>query len=285
MIYHWVDFDGIVSAAIVGKFVGDSEYIPWNYGDKEVPDVREGDKVYMVDISMDDFSLMAGWNDIAELVWIDHHASAIRRYNEYLNGGGKPIKGFRQESDEKAAAAFTWSWFTDEPMPRFVELVSSYDVWNHYCPDVVDLQAGLSLLSKEDRIPSSGILQRLVSGDEQEMTRIIEDGRIVSKYRSIQNEGVCRAQAFSVHFEGLEFLAANSRGGSMVFDSMWRPELYDAMLLFWLDSSMTWQVSMYSPKEKEFDLSTIAVKYGGGGHPHACGFRCSKLPEELVRQC
>lgn len=40
-----------------------------------------------------------------------------------------------------------------------------------------------------------------------------------------------------------------------------------------------WDVSLYHADGKEqHDLSLIAVKYGGGGHRGACGFRSDKLP-------
>jgi hypothetical protein len=40
-----------------------------------------------------------------------------------------------------------------------------------------------------------------------------------------------------------------------------------------------WRVSLYhAPHRTDIDLSVIAVKYGGGGHRGACGFRCDKLP-------
>lgn len=288
VIYHKVDFDGIVSAAVVSKFTeGEKEFIPWNYDMEGEPDVVPGDELYVVDFSMEDFSIMEKWNRECRLTWIDHHASAIRKYEEYLENGGKPINGIRQESDTLAACALAWKWFTDQPMPRFVDYVSSYDVWNHYSPDVVLLQDGLSLLGEHERMPWSDTVSRLVDGDDVLLEKTIENGRVVSLFREGQNRSVCKAQAFSVSFEGLEFLAANTKGSSRVFDSIWDSSKYDAMMLFWMDSSMRWHFSLYSPKEKEYDLSKIAVRYGGGGHPHACGFTASELPPALrsIRLC
>jgi nanoRNase/pAp phosphatase (c-di-AMP/oligoRNAs hydrolase) len=40
-----------------------------------------------------------------------------------------------------------------------------------------------------------------------------------------------------------------------------------------------WRVSLYhAPSKEHHDLSKIAVKYGGGGHRGACGFKTDKLP-------
>ena len=40
-----------------------------------------------------------------------------------------------------------------------------------------------------------------------------------------------------------------------------------------------WNFSLYHAKHRtDLDLSAIAVKYGGGGHRGACGFRSKNLP-------
>jgi nanoRNase/pAp phosphatase (c-di-AMP/oligoRNAs hydrolase) len=41
-----------------------------------------------------------------------------------------------------------------------------------------------------------------------------------------------------------------------------------------------WAFSLYHAKHRtDLDLSTIAVKYGGGGHRGACGFRLDSLKD------
>lgn len=48
-------------------------------------------------------------------------------------------------------------------------------------------------------------------------------------------------------------------------------------IFYW--NGATWTVSLYhAAHRKDLDLSAIAVKYGGGGHRGACGFRAAKLP-------
>jgi nanoRNase/pAp phosphatase (c-di-AMP/oligoRNAs hydrolase) len=40
-----------------------------------------------------------------------------------------------------------------------------------------------------------------------------------------------------------------------------------------------WGVSLYHANHrKDLDLSEIAVRWGGGGHRGACGFRAKSLP-------
>jgi len=52
---------------------------------------------------------------------------------------------------------------------------------------------------------------------------------------------------------------------------MWRPE-YDGTLTRWY---------LYSIRSKNVDVSGIAVKHGGGGHPNACGFKSMLPPAQI----
>ena len=81
--------------------------------------------------------------------------------------------------------------------------------------------------------------------------------------------------SFIVEWEGLKFLALNTPAKSaLAFASKDVPETgHDALLKFSFNGKI-WDCSMYHAKHNAgIDLSIIAVKYGGGGHKGACGFR------------
>ena len=82
-IYHEADLDGVMSAAIVKKyFKGDIDLLPYNYG-KEIPDVNKYDKVFVVDVSFGSRTrfLFDEWKEKGiDVVWIDHHKTAIDDY-------------------------------------------------------------------------------------------------------------------------------------------------------------------------------------------------------------
>jgi nanoRNase/pAp phosphatase (c-di-AMP/oligoRNAs hydrolase) len=58
-----------------------------------------------------------------------------------------------------------------------------------------------------------------------------------------------------------------------LFDSI--EEDYDIMIPFSFNGE-EWNVSLYT--KKDIDVGKIAIKYGGGGHAKAAGFRCKELP-------
>jgi uncharacterized protein len=100
VIYHSADFDGIFCREIARKFLPpDTIFIGWNYGDP-VEEIKNGindeDRLYILDLSIDE--LMGHPN----LIWIDHHKSAIEKYPA-------TIPGYR--IDGVAACRLVWQWF------------------------------------------------------------------------------------------------------------------------------------------------------------------------------
>ena len=79
---------------------------------------------------------------------------------------------------------------------------------------------------------------------------------------------------------GLKFLVCNQGfTNSQLFESKFDPNKHDAvMAIFYKGPENGWTISMYSPDQKQ-DVSIIAKKMGGGGHPCACGFQVKDLNE------
>ena len=96
-IYHSIDLDGWMSAAIVKHWFNSTievpnkkdepintlDFIGYNYGDP-IPDLSSYDRVIMCDIS---FSKEEMEKVACKLIWIDHHNSAIKIMDEseYFN--------------------------------------------------------------------------------------------------------------------------------------------------------------------------------------------------------
>jgi len=108
---------------------------------------------------------------------------------------------------------------------------------------------------------------------------LLRDGELLQRYQQRNDAGMMH-RSFIVEFEGLKFLAlTTARCNSLTFMSKDVPETgHDALMGFYFDGQK-WNVSLYHAKHSTgIDLSQIAVKYGGGGHRGACGFRTDKIP-------
>lgn len=286
VIYHRADFDGLFCREIARKFLPGAELVGWDYGDPLIPFPSEG-QVYILDLSPD--SIVSGLADFSRLVWIDHHATAIAKYST-------TIPGYR--IDGVAACRLVWQWFwahkglSDDSIPPLpskqdfvdrkvsepfaVQLAGEYDIWDKRDPRAELFQHGLKsqsldnvwapLLACEDPFNIS-----LVS-------RLLQQGSAIQYAKVQENEGIINAFGFTVQFEGFCLLACNAaRYNSQLFTAGLKPE-HDGCLGFnWDGQAKVWRISLYTDKPG-VDLSPVAVKYGGGGHRGACGFRIEKLP-------
>jgi hypothetical protein len=289
VIHHSADFDGLFSREIARKFFGDTAtYIGWDYG-QPIPFVPAGARLYMLDISID------GLMDHPGLTWIDHHKTAMAKFNPN-------IRGYR--IDGVAACRLAWQWFFRDtpgdiagaPMPpkeQFVDrlvsepyavqLAGEYDIWDKRDRDVDTFQHALRSQELTDHI-----WRELFRTDIEETLQVQHSllmaralmplGRAIEYSSDQANASLMRDVAFELNWEGLRFLAINKpRGNSRTFAAGVKPE-HDALLTFyWLRDK--WRISLYGvPHRPDLDLSPIAAKRGGGGHRQACGFECQKLP-------
>lgn len=298
VLYHSADFDGLFCREIARKHFGDfAEYIGWDYGQpvpKIDPNGEAETDIYMLDISIDELM------DHPCLVWIDHHKSAIDKY--------KPtIKGYRM--DGVAACRLAWQWF-NMPMgpmnfmahpsewflpekknfvdrkvvePLAVRLAGEYDIWDKRDPNAELFQHGLrsqelsanlwELLLVDFDTNSAG----LRDVGQVAVDALLERGEAVQYAKTQENKEIITAYGFTLEWEGLKFLVCNhARFNSHLFTAGIRPE-HDGLFGFnWAGND--WRVSLYGVPGKDIDLSQIAVKYGGGGHKSACGFRTKQLP-------
>lgn len=267
VIYHKADFDGIFCREIARKFLIGAELIGWDYGDP-TPEVSSNDNLYILDLSVPDLM------NHPELIWIDHHKSAMEKYPS-------SIPGYR--IDGVAACRLTWQWFLgrdfdlpvkDSYVERFVKeplavrLAGEYDIWDRRDSDAELFQHGLRSESID--------WQKLLVNDGY-VADLLLNGQAIQYAKTKENESIIKAAGFTTKLEGLTFLAVNhARYNSHLFTAGLTPE-HDACLGFaWRDGH--WNISLYhAPGKEHHDLSLIAIKYGGGGHKGACGFRVKEL--------
>lgn len=286
--FHSADLDGHCSGAIVKHFAPQCEMIGINYG-KPFPwaEIESGETVFMVDFTLQPFEDMERLLNICNLVWIDHHKTAI----EEAERRGFKAPGLRRVGI--GACALTWESFDydngETPIPEAVRLLAEYDVWNHSDPLTLPFQYGMRM--NENTWPDNQeFWEQLLGTSESErryadalIAKTVEVGETILAYEKSQNEKFCKAYSFETEFDGKMAIACN-RGftNSQVFESVWDPEQYDLMLTFCRlkPPAGKWTVSIYSDKD-DIDCGNIARKFGGGGHKGAAGFQCSKLPFEI----
>lgn len=170
VVHHSADFDGLFCREIAHKFLPDAELIGWDFGDKPIDVPPKDTTLYVMDLPIDrpfGFTWDKENNSHrffqGNLVWIDHHKSAIESHP-------KDIPGYR--IDGVAACRLAWQWFValgrlkqqgdigfglaNYPFPKLedfterkvleplaVRLAGLYDVWDKRDPRAELFQHGL----------------------------------------------------------------------------------------------------------------------------------------------
>lgn len=277
-IYHSRDLDGWMSGAIVKHRYPDVELVGWDYGD-DIPQwekIIDGHKVVMVDVSFppDVMELYSKYND---LIWIDHHISAIK------DNDSTSIKGLRDT--QKAACELTWMYFfPDIKMPELVRLLGRYDCFGHKGTNeeqkVLEFQYGArQVMSSVDEAYHHLVVARGRGDwgfDEDVCSDIHLQGEAIYKYLRTEASGIYKRK-FDVIFDGFyKFACVNQeRFNPINFGIDYHKDGYDGFACFHFVNGQ-WSYSLYND-DGTVDCSLLAKKRGGGGHRGAAGFRSDSV--------
>ncbi len=282
-LYHKADHDGQCSAAIIKYMLslgGETvTLVPMNYG-YTVPWNKLNDAhVYVVDFSLQPFSEMLKLCEVAYRVsWIDHHATVIADYDAYVDriadGVDSDVSNrfFDVElCSQYAACHLTWLHYLGAPVPRGVELLGKYDIWEHRDSRVQPFEFGLRSM---DTSPDNDVLWHdiFISNYDNFINEVIGIGRSVLNYQARIDKSIIGAAGFQIKWEGHTWQVVNAKSDSLIFGDLSGPYI----IFYWARDR--WCVSLYCNTEDGPNCGALAKKYGGGGHVGAAGFMCQVLP-------
>jgi oligoribonuclease NrnB/cAMP/cGMP phosphodiesterase (DHH superfamily) len=292
IIYHRVDFDGVFSALTVKWFMSKSQssekidLFGYTYGDS-LPDleafVKNYDFIWMVDISFDPESMIFLKKSLDSgrlngLYWIDHHITAIQnseKYN-YVN-----MPGVRDKS--RAATENAWlflkNYVGSDPMniPKVIQLISSYDIWDHtrfdWQKETLPLQSALKTrynVSVDEIWP---IFDKLLT-DSDFLDELLVLGRDIDTYNKKRWASAVKSCAFEItvddHIKGICCLMTDFT--SVAFQSV--EDQYDIYCVANRLRDNLFSVSLYGYEDRlgSFNCGEYMMKhYNGGGHKGAAG--------------
>lgn len=267
------DPDGCCAAFCVAKAIKEKIYkvnesrISFMAGDygKSFPfqKVIPGETVVILDFSIPPEDMAKLFEMGCIVIWCDHHISAIEQYKDLLNS----IGGIQDTNYCSAALAFKY-FFNIDTLPDFVALVDDFDRWVwQYKAKTWHFILGIQTV---DLNPITGDWENII----KDISPYIEKGKVVDAYqRRFFKEN--HENLFMTEFEGQPTLVANTHGrGNFVF--LGHPDYDKAVIrMIYYRTGDKFKFSIFSSK---VDVSKIATKYGGGGHPGAAGFMSDKVP-------
>jgi len=258
VLYHGGCPDGFGGAyAAWKKFGGEAEYIPVKHG-QPVPKGLAGRNIFFIDFSytqdlMDDIVKAA-----ASVTVLDHHL------------GVKDVVESMPEhifDDKRSGATIAWSYFSPNvPVPSFLKYVEDGDRYVFKLPDsrAILAYAYAQRFAFEE-------WDKLVQEFENSETRtaLIEKGKIYAEHFMILIEQIAK-KAMLVSFEGFTCYLV---GAADMFKSDVGMRLAHLRPPLGIVVNLHGDVLNVSLRgDPSVDVSVIAQKYGGNGHPHASAF-------------
>lgn len=261
ILYHGKCPDGFAAAyAAWKKFGNNASYIPVDHGDAP-PEGLGGREVYLVDFCYETAEQMKALAEAAgRLVVLDHHEST---------------KAFTESVPEhvydkaRSGATIAWSYFHPEAaIPNLMKYLEDGDLYHYALPETRDIFSYLLVLPFE--FSAWDELMLGLENDSQRASILKKAKAYTEFFEALANSSVERAK--KVRFEGYEvyFVATHP---NITMKSYVGHELYTKLPPFSLIVTAHpngFGVSIRG--DNTVDVSKIAEKYGGGGHPGSAGF-------------
>ena len=260
VFYHGSCPDGFGGAYAAWKKFGDSAtYIPLTRGDDPMPDVAGAD-LYFVDFVYEKERMDEIAKDAKSLIALDHHLG-VRDVTESFPGS--------VFDNERSGATIAWNYFhPDAPTPKLLSYVEDDDLFRFNLPDT---RAIISYLSV--RPYTFEFWDEIVAtlDDPQKSEAFLEKIRAYGEYFEILAT-YATEHAKLVSFEGHEVYFATAHPlkpmKSLVGNMLVRKRGPFALVV--AAHPKGFGVSIRG--DGSVDVSKIAQKYGGNGHPSSSGF-------------
>jgi len=297
-----------------------------NYWDKfRHAQVEEGEMILILDFSLPPEDMVRLVERAGQVYWIDHHDTHLQsaEAHGYADIPGVRIDG--SDKDQPAACELAWSFFMDEsdglyaempaewrtPVPRAVELIGRYDMWDHDdTPNVLAFQEGMKSIPND---PGSRIWDEVISfqggtvtpeGVAGNIANIVREGgailrahedRWMLKAKSCAFETtITRPAGPDSEAESYPVLAINHfspDGWSRVLGQVDYSKYAFVVLFTWLKEGY-WKASFYRDNDSDLHLGNlardVAKKFDpvneGGGRSKTAGMSVRRLPFELRGQ-
>lgn len=271
IIYHDHCMDGFGAAYVAAKAIAKSEepYVlhPMDYGDPVPEGLDKEDAVFILDFSLPIDQLLVVCATVGEVIWLDHHKTAIDAWEKYrYSGDYLPDNLFYVLDPTRSGCGITWTHFwPNTTRPYWVTLIQDRDLWKFEYSGSKPFHARMAIAEK-----SVATWNSLLSSP---CSRINEGELLLESHNA-----TCQAiaeNAISVSILGQTGLVANC---SPQFASDVGHILSERNKTFggtWhQDATGSCRFSLRS-SDDQIDVSEIAKERDGGGHRNAAGFTVS----------
>lgn len=263
VLYHAGCVDGFAAAFAACKKYGSlADYIPVSYGSPAID--GRGQDIIMVDFSYPPSELAALAERANSVVVIDHHAAAIQGLQAARGADNLTLI----LDTSRSGCVLAWeSFFPDVPVPGLFLYVQDQDLWQWKLPNSRAVFAGISVEPFE--FPAWANLLA-----DTDIATLADRGEVILKYQDMLVKAAIE-HATMGYIGGYYVPCVNSTVlPNEVAEAIYTNHPFAAV---WYDAEEGRKFSLRSHPETGIDVNTVARMFGGGGHPHAAGFRVPKV--------
>lgn len=277
-IYHGIDLDGWLSAAITRLIEEDVILLPYSYG-SPIPFIPPDSDIVICDVAFPMEKMQELADAAHSFTWIDHHTPTIQNFREFskTHDTSKWITKLANDGELIGACELTWKHFRpDLPIPRGVELIGMFDSFRHKgtMDENVAMTFNLGAQAKANDPYSAAFFIGATGAD---IDQIIRNGMAIYQYKKMQMLENYRS-AMVATIQGYRFLMSNSvYFNPPNYGIDYHQDEFDGAGSFYFDGKI-WHMSLYSD---DVDCAKICKTFGGGGHKGAAG--CEPSNEIILK--
>ena len=308
VIYHADCLDGFGAAYAAWTHLGDAaNYRPMHHGEPWALADIAGHKVFILDFSFPPEFLETMARVADSVTQIDHHASALNAWGDKLqvheNGlhcHQHPTLPLCVAFDlKKSGARLAWEHFhPNTPPPLTLQHIEDQDMWRFALPGTrpfcralrllpFDLATWHQLVTDTPDEAAPRYAETVVQGSaieqfyQREVERLAQSGlRMPARLRGEPVDALQAQRHGQAIIADGELTWLTTPGIAINANAMFASELGNSLAEQSGSYGLIWQLSgdgevkaSLRSQGKALDVSIIATRYGGGGHPNAAGFR------------
>lgn len=254
VIYHGACRDGFCAAWCIWRRHPGAEFVAANYGEPP-PDV-DGRDVIVVDFSYSRPLMDEMFRRAKSLLVLDHHKTA----EEALRGAE-----YAQFDMNRSGAGMAWDHFlAGHPRPWIVDYVEDRDLWRFRLPESRAVNEWLSVIDFD--------FEAWDREARNDLDGVVSNGCAIQRKTEAHVQSAVQ-HARTVTFEGHDVPLVNVTSDISEIVGKLAESAPFAIGWFQLADGRF----VYSLRSRgDFDVSTLAKKYGGGGHKNAAGFQAGE---------
>jgi len=273
VIYHGGCSDGVAAAWCFFKIYGSMyEYHPGVFN--ETPPDVENRTVFLVDFSYDYETMRTICEQANKVVLIDHHKRSLeiaeKVKSEYSN------LDTDSSSTEHSGAILAWNYlngsFMIVPMPKLFKYIEDRDLWSF------KLEKTQAVMSAVRSYETDILIYNFLF--EKEISELYEEGLVLQRAEKKIIKQLVSGSTVQCSILGYTVPVANAPG-------IYTSEVGNILCkgypfaIVYFDFGGEKHISLRSDKQG-IDVSEVAAVYGGGGHPHAAGFKLSMKEAKTI---